>query len=221
MPSSVIVPFTSIKHAGKRTYNAGELVTVRYHDSRLGYSAQIDNIVALDQIEAEFKQQFLNLSAPKQGLILGLVKVATIETDPPELFAKLGINSAQKLTVYQEYEFNLSSVELQLRKVTYEPGTYAQVNRETLWTSRSFDDLQKLLYQFDLNLPFDKLLESASKVLKNPRSSNRMQGVFGSMISVNSGEVGTDKGAEKVAALNLVKSTFNEINFDAPRGYMQ
>lgn len=210
LPDNVIVPFTSNKHAGKRTYNAGELVTVRYHDERLGYSAQIDNIVALDQTEASFKQQFLDLSAPKQGLILGLVKVSAIETDPIELFSKLGIRVNSSLERNQEYEFNLSSVELQLRKVTYEPGTYKQADREVLWTSRNFEDLQKLLYQFDLNLPFDKLLSQSKQILKNPRSSNRMQGVFGSMISVKSGEVGTAKGDEKTAALNKVKSTFSE-----------
>lgn len=210
MPDTVIVPFTSAKHAGKRTYNAGELVTVRYHDDQLGYSAQIDNIVALDQTEATFKQQFLDLPAPKQGLILGLVKVATIETDPTILFKKLGIRAPGQVKTDQEYEFNLSSVELQLRKVTYEPGTFKQADREILWTSRSFEDLQKLLYQYDLSLPFDKLLAQSKQVLKNPRSNARMQGVFGSMISVKSGEVGTAKGAEKTAALDQIRSTFGE-----------
>ena len=93
MPDTVIVPFSSEKHAGKRTYNAGELVSVRYHDDTLGYSAQIDNIVALDQSEADFKQQFLDLPAEKQGLILGLTKIATIESDPQTLFKKLGISA--------------------------------------------------------------------------------------------------------------------------------
>jgi hypothetical protein len=143
-------------------------------------------------------------------LILGLVKVATIETDPAILFKKLGINVSGQLEENQEYEFNLSSVELQLRKVTYEPGTFKQADREILWTSRSFEDLQKLLYQFDLDLPFDQLLAQSKQVLKNPRSNNRMQGVFGSMISVKSGEVGTAKGAEKTSALDKVKSTFGE-----------
>jgi len=87
-PETKIVPFSSEKHAGKRTYNAGELVSVRYHDDELGYSAQIDNIIALDQSEATFKQQFLDMPAEKQGLVLGLVKIATIETDPQILFKK-------------------------------------------------------------------------------------------------------------------------------------
>ena len=79
MPDTVITAFTSEKHAGRRSYNSGEIVTVRYHDHALGYSAQIDNIIALDHVEAGFKQEFLDMPAEKQGLVLGLVKIAAIE----------------------------------------------------------------------------------------------------------------------------------------------
>ena len=209
-PETVVVPFTSEKHAGKRTYNAGELVSIRYHDDELGYSAQIDNIVAMDESEASFKQQFLDLPAEKQGLILGLVKIATIETDPQALFKSLGINAPVLTQPNEEYEFNLSSVEIQLRKVTYKPGTFEQVSREVIWTSRDFEDLKKILYQYDINADFDTLLARSKQVIKNPRSNNRMQGVFGSMITVKSGEVGTAKGAGKEAALGKIKQTFGE-----------
>lgn len=210
MPDEVIVPFTSVKHAGRKTYNAGELVTVRYHDNRLGYSAQIDNIIALDQTEASFKQSFLDMPAPVQGLVLGLVKVATIETQPAVLFQKLGINAPAELPPDQEYEFNLSSIEMQLRKVIYEPGTYKQVSREVLWTSRNYSDLQTLLYQYNLNANFDNLLQQSKQQVKNPRSGGRIKGVFASMISVKSGEVGTPKGAEKEASLAKLTQTFAE-----------
>ena len=214
-PETVIVPFSSEKHAGKRSYNAGELVSVRYHDDQLGYSAQIDNIIALDQSEATFKQQFLDWPAEKQGLILGLVKIAAIETEPAVLFKKLGITAETQLDQNQEYEFNLSSVELQLRLVTYDPellsqGQYKQTGREVIWTSRNFDDIQKLLYQYNLDAGFDQLLDQSKKVIKNPRSNARMQGVFGSMITVKSGEVGTAKGANKIAALDKIKNTLGE-----------
>ena len=209
-PDTVIVPFTSEKHAGKRSYNAGELVSVRYHDDQLGYSAQIDNIVALDQTEATFKQQFLDLPAEKQGLILGLVKIATIETDPQKLFKSLGITAPVLTEPNEEYEFNLSSVEIQLRKVTYKPGTYEQLGREVIWTSRNFDDLKKILYQYNLDATFDELLAQSKQVIKNPRSNARMQGVFSSMITVKSGEVGTAKGAGKEAALGKIQQTFRE-----------
>ena len=209
-PETKIVPFSSEKHAGKRTYNAGELVSVRYHDDELGYSAQIDNIIALDQSEASFKQSFLDMPAEKQGLILGLVKIAAIETDPQILFKKLGITAPLLSEPNEEYEFNLSSVELQLRKVTYKPGTYEQLGREIIWTSRDYDDLSKLLYQYDINASFDDLLAQSKQIIKNPRSNNRMQGVFNSMITVKSGEVGTAKGAGKIAASQKVAQTFGE-----------
>lgn len=212
-PETKIVPFTSPKHIGKRTYNSGEIVTVRYHDDQLGYSAQIDNIIALDQSEATFKQSFLDLPAEKQGLILGLVKISTIETEPAILFQKLGIKVPAQLEPNQEFEFNLSSIELQLRLVTYEPGSYKQLNREVLWTSRSFEDLRKLLYQYDLDADFDSLLAQIKQTIKNPRSSDRIKGVFSSMITVKSGEVGTAKGAGKEAALAKINQTLSESKF--------
>jgi nicotinic acid mononucleotide adenylyltransferase len=210
MPDTVITAFTSEKHAGRRSYNSGEIVTVRYHDHALGYSAQIDNIIALDHIEAGFKQEFLDMPAEKQGLVLGLVKIAAIETDPKVLFKKLSIHIPVNVQSNQEFEFNLSSSELQLRKVTYEPGTYTQTDREILWRSQKWSDLQALLYQYDLSSDFDTLLTQSKQTIKNPRSNNRMQGVFSSMISVKSGEVGTAKGAGKEAALGRVKQTFGE-----------
>ena len=209
-PDTTIVGFTSEKHAGKRTYNSGEIVTVRYHDHQLGYSAQIDNIIALDHIEAGFKQEFLDMPAEKQGLVLGLVKIAAIETDPKVLFKKLNIHVPINLQSNQEFEFNLSSSALQLRKVTYEPGTFKQTDREVLWQSQKWADLVALLYQYDLSSDFESLLAQSKQNIHNPRSNNRMQGVFSSMISVKSGEVGTAKGANKEAARAKVAQTFGE-----------
>jgi hypothetical protein len=209
-PDTVIVPFSSEKHAGKRSYNAGELVSVRYHDDQLGYSAQIDNIVALDHKEVSFKQKFLDMPAEKQGLVLGLVKIAAIETDPVKLFKELNINVTHPAGPNQEYEFNLSSVKLELRLVTYEPGTFKQVDRKVLWSTQNWESLEKLLYQYDLSQSFDELLARSKQVIKNPRSNQRMQGVFSSMITVKSGEVGTAKGAGKENALNKIQQTFKE-----------
>ena len=210
MPDTVIVPFSSEKHAGKRTYNAGELVTVRYHDEGLGYSAQIDNIVALDQGEASFKQKFLDLPAEKQGLILGLTKIATIETPPEKLFKSLNISVPSQIEPNQEYEFNLSSVEIQLRLVTYKPGTYEQIDKKVLWTSKNFEDLKKILYQYNLDADFDNLLAQSKQNIKNPRSNNRMIGVFNSMITVKSGEEGTAKGEKKRQDAEKIKKAFSE-----------
>lgn len=221
---SVIVPFTSQKYNGKRSYNSGEIVTVRYFDPNLGYSVQIDNIIALDANEADFKQHFLDFTATKQGLILGLVKISTVETEPKELFARLGIDIAvldpgELIHVEapfgsdydQEYEFNLSSSELQLRKVTYVHSSYAQAYRTVIWKSQRIQDLASLLYQYDLNADFDSLLLQSKTTVHNSRSFKRIPGVFTSMISVKSGEVGTKKGDEKTLAIKKVQSTFAEI----------
>jgi hypothetical protein len=213
-PDTVIVPFSNPKYVGKRTYNSGEIVSVRYHDADLGYSAQIDNIIALDSTEAEFKQGFLDYPAATQGLILGLVKIAAIETEPADLFKSLGIDikrlDPQGLGPDQEYEFNLSSNELQLRKVTYQPGTFTTADKIVLWSSRNIKDLQTLLWQYDLKDNFPGLLKQAKSKIRNPRSNRRMEGVFSSMVSVKSGEVGTAKGQQKTSALDAVKSAFAE-----------
>ena len=222
-PLSVIVLFSSAKYVGKRTYNSGEIVTVRYFDSMLGYSVQIDNIIALDANEADFKQQFLDFPATKQGLILGLVKISTVETEPKELFARLGIDIAVLdpgglihveapfgSDYDQEYEFNLSSSELQLRKVTYVHSSYTQAYRTVIWRSQRIQDLATLLYQYDLTADFDTLLLQAKNKVHNARSFKRIPGVFTSMISVKSGEVGTKKGDEKTFAIKKVQATFGE-----------
>lgn len=208
-PETIIVPFDG-KYAGRRTYNSGEIVSVRYQDFTLDSSAQVDNMIALSQSEATFKQDFLDMPAAKQGLVLGLVKAALLETDPAQVFKVLGINAPLNLPQNEEYEFNLSSSELQLRKVTYEPGTYKQVSREVIWTSRDINDLMKLLSQFDLSASFEDLLQQAKAKLKNPRSANRVKGVFNSMVSVKSGEVGTQKAAGKEQAIQAVNQTLAE-----------
>lgn len=209
MPDNIIVPFNSTKYKGRKTYNSGEIVTISYPQLKSGKTVQIDNIIALDKLEADFKRDFLNMTAQKQGLILGLMKVALTETSYEKLLPKLGIKF-DKLDKDQEYEFNLSSKEIQLRKVTYEPGTLKQKSRDIIWTSRDWGKLEKILYQFDLNLEFDDMINNIKSKLKLQRSKNRMAGVFRSMVSVKSGEVGTDKGKIKQAAIDKVNKIFSE-----------
>jgi hypothetical protein len=204
LPDSVIVPFKSEKYKGKKFLNTGEIVTIRYHDSELNYSVQIDNVIALDKTEADFKKKFLDFAAEKQGLILGLVKVATIEQPLGSLFTKMGIKAPTKLPKDEEYEFNLSSIELQLRHVIYEPYSFKQKSRTVVWKSRNFDDVNKILYKYILDVSFDDLLEQVKRNIKNPRSNNRIKGIFGSMITVKSGEIGTPKGNEKERALQKI-----------------
>jgi hypothetical protein len=208
-PEDVIVPFSNPKYLDRRTYNSGEIVTVRYYDSKLGYSAQIDNIIASSTYEAIFKMRFLNMPASIQGLVLGLVKVAVLENPATELFDRLGIADPGVLGQDQEYEFNLSSSELQLRRVQYEPGTYKQVSREILWTSTNFFQVHSLLGMKSFDFKFVELVSAINSRIKNPRSRERIKGLFASMISVKSGEIGTEKGAEKEKSLKLVQQTFS------------
>ena len=210
LPDSVIVPFKSEKYKGKKFLNTGEIVTIRYHDEELGYSVQIDNIIALDKTEADFKKKFLDFAVEKQGLILGLVKVATIEQPLKPLFAKLGIKAPTELPKDEEYEFNLSSIELQLRHAVYEPDSFKQKSRTVVWKSRNFDDIKKILNKYDLDSDFDTLLKQVKKNIKNPRSKNRIKGVFSSMITVKSGEIGTPKGEDKVKALHKINAVLGE-----------
>ena len=204
MSEKVIVPFTSAKYVGKRTSNTGELVSVRFHSKTLGYSVQIDNIVALSAEEMEFKRQFLDMPAEKQGLVLGLVKVAAIE----DLFASfMSVNiSAIPISVLpnSEYEFSLSSSKLELRLVHYKPGTTEQLQHDIQWTSQDWNDVKKLLGQYDLDKSFDELLLDVKNTIVNPRSAKRIMGLFKSMVTVKSGEVGTPKATNKEKALSKV-----------------
>jgi hypothetical protein len=207
-PEDVIVPFSNPKYLGRRTYNSGEIVTIRYYDKELGYSAQIDSIIARDYAEANFKRKFLNMPASIQGLVLGLVKVAILENSADKLFDRLDISDPGVLGQDQEYEFNLSSNELQLRRVQYEPGTYKQVSREIIWTSTDFFHVHSLLGMTSFDFKFVELVSAINSRVKNPRSRERIKGLFASMISVKSGEIGTQKGAEKEKSLKLVQQTF-------------
>ena len=202
--SEVIVPFTSERHLGKRTSNTGELVSVRYHSKTLGYSVQIDSIVAMSSEEMEFKRQFLDMPAEKQGLILGLVKVAAIEN----MFESASVLGLDDLPAnpgrYTEYEFSLSSSKLELRLVHYHPDTTEQFQHDIYWVSQDWNDVKKLLWQYDLNKNFGELLIDVKNTIKNPRSAKRIMGLFKSMITVKSGEVGTPKGENKEKALTQV-----------------
>ena len=210
LPDSIIVPFQSVKHMGKKINNTGEIVTIRYHDDKLNYSCQIDNIIALDKTEAKFKTKFLDFPAEKQGLMLGLIKVATIEQPLKPLFSKLGIKAPVDLPKDEEYEFNLSSIELQLRHVVYEPNSFKQVSRTVVWKSRDFNDIKKILTGYDLDATFEELLHQVKAKLKNPRSKSRIVGVFKSMITSKSGEIGTPKGDAKEKAREEITKMLGE-----------
>lgn len=203
LPDDVIVPFKSDKYKGKKTLNTGEIVTVLYPITGMpGEFVQIDNIISLSEEESEFKKTFLDYPAEIQGLILGLVKVVTLEEDPNKVIQKMGIKNIPALEPGQEYEFNLSSAGLTLRIVTLDKD-YKQLDRTEVWKSSNWADVKKLLSNYNLDKSFEDLLKDL-KSLKNERSKNRIRGIFKSMVSIKSGEVGTAKGDKKQYALDQV-----------------
>ena len=144
MPDSLIMPFQSERYAGKRFYNSGEIISVLYPiKGAPGESIQVDIMVSLSEVEHQFKNSFLDLPAEVQGLILGLVKTSLLEQDPAEVFARLGIKNVPPLETNQEYEFNLSSVNLTLRKVTLD--NFKEVAREEIWKSNNWEDIKNIL----------------------------------------------------------------------------
>jgi len=78
------------------------------------------------------------------------------------------------------------------------------LQHDIYWTSQDWNDVKKILWQYDLDQSFDQLLLSARDTIVNPRSAKRIMGLFKSMVTVKSGEVGTPKGVNKEKALSKV-----------------
>lgn len=195
--NDIIIPFKSDKYRGLKTYNSGEIVTINFPQKN--GCVQIDNIIALTEEEYNFKLQFLNLPAEIQGLYLGLIK--TVLIDNPDILDY----EYFKVPRNETYEFNLSSSELQLRCVTesLKDGHLTTIDHKVVHKSKDWDDVLYLLKDFDLTTGFDGLLEQIDNKCSD-RAKTRIKGVFKSMISVKSGEVGTNKGFYKELCINKV-----------------
>lgn len=193
----IIVPFISEKHKGKRYYNSGEIITVNFPQPN--GTVQIDVVFALSNEELEFKQHFLSMSANAQGLLLGLIKISImVYKEDFEL----------RLNKNEIVEYNLNSSELQLRILTYDPHTHEEDLRDVIWSSSNWKDVLFLLKRYEpYDFTFDSLLNSILRVKLNIRARERIVGVFNSMVSVKSGEVGTLKGDEKIESLRIIKET--------------
>ena len=207
-----ILPFRSDKYRGKRSYNAGELVSILYPQTDAGKTAQIDNIIAVTKDESTFKKSFLDWPAEKQGLVLGLVKVAIQEANATrtvdKLFATVGLDVPKTDKVL---EFNLSGVELQLRAYTKDNmGKEAKGSREVLWKTTIWPNVDRLLWQYDLTKSFEDILQDAQNTLKHPSSKQRIKGLFSSMVSIKSGEVGTAKAERKQKTIDMVNAMENK-----------
>ena len=212
LPDSLIVPFKSDKYKGKKSLSSGELVTVLYPIVGIpDQYVQIDNIISISEEESTFKNTFLDYSAEVQGLLLGLAKVICLEEDPQEIFKRLGIKNIPPLELNQEYEFNLSGVGLTLRVVTLD--NFKEVDRTDVWKSSNWNTVKRLFDNYNIDSDFKTLLKDLSSKLKNERSKNRIKGIFKSMVSIKSGEVGTPKGDNKQMALDSVDNILENMLF--------
>jgi hypothetical protein len=66
-----------------------------------------------------------------------------------------------------------------------------------------------LFDSYPIHKSFEHLLEYLSTSLQNPRSKIRIKGIFESMVSIKSGEIGTEKGTAGGVARNLEFQTDN------------
>lgn len=213
LPQNIIVPFKSEKYLGRRYYNSGELISVLFPIAgQQDQFIQVDNIIALTEEESVFKGSFLDLPAEKQGLLIGLAKVILLEENPDEVFRRIGISTPPSLEEGEEYEFNLSSVKLSLRKVKLE--NFKEISREEIWSTTSWGTTKILFKGFNIDGSFEDLLDDIARKLTNNRSKHRVAGIFKSMVSVKSGEVGTAKGKGKEDALEKVAQTLSEASDD-------
>jgi cytidyltransferase-like protein len=212
LPDSIIVPFKSDKYKGKKSLSSGELVTILYPIAGVpGDYVQIDNIVSISEEESIFKNTFLDYSAEVQGLLLGLAKIICLEEDPKEIFKRLGITNVPALEPNQEYEFNLSGAGLTLRIVTLD--NFKETERTDVWKSSDWNTVKKLFANYNIDVDFKTLLKELVSKLKNQRSKNRIKGIFKSMVSIKSGEVGTPKGETKQISLDAVDSMLENTLF--------
>lgn len=205
----VIVPFKGKKYKGRKFYNSGEIITFLYPvEGKQDEFIQIDNIIALSTEELDFKENFLNIPAEKQGLLLGLAKVIMLEEVPKQVLSRMGIEDTSELGEDEELEFNLSSAKLELRKVKLRD--FKEIAREEIWSTQDWSEVEKLLKGYGIDGEYKEILETIKKRLKNPRSKRRIAGIFQSMVTVKSGERGTEKGDRKQQAIDLVSSELAE-----------
>jgi nicotinamide mononucleotide adenylyltransferase len=191
------------KHKGKKAINHGEIISNLYPISGMpGEFVQVDNIIAVSESEGDFKKVVLDYPAEIQGLILGLVKTPLLEEDPEQVFKRMGIKDVPSLGPNQEYEFHLDTSGLSLKIVTLDEN-YRQLDSNIVWESTSWEDVKRLLKDFNLDGTFDQFIEKIKK-FKNPRSKNRVKGFFKTSIKVGPAEKGTPKGDGKQQALDTV-----------------
>lgn len=220
-PDDLTVPFRTGTNKGKKAQMYGNIVTCQVPIQGFeGMTVQVDCVVVLSEKEQQYQKSFLDLPASKQVLLTGIVRVILQEENPEKVFARMGIKKLPELDKNQEFEFVLSSAGLSLRKITY-GDDYKEVKREEVWRSHDWDDVQKLLQDYDLEQDYDALLHDVSQKLQDPRSKRRVLGIMKSMVNIGPGEKGTPKGDEKERSIQVAQNklgALEEISEETSKG---
>ena len=215
---SELIPFKTEKHKGKLVNNSfGSIITIMIKVPDKDVLAQVDIILSLNIMETEFKKQFLDMPAEKQGLIIGLVKTVLLETDPRDIFKRINI-PYRELPEDKEYDFTLSSSGLSIDIVNkFDPNKpKIKETKENITKLTNWNIIIELLKEYDIsNKQFNDLIEILkNKDWKNQRSLKRVLGSFNAMVLTTSGEIGTEKGNRKEEARSKVKALLNESIFE-------
>lgn len=217
LEDNIIVPFKFGKNIGKKSQLYGNIVTCQFPIvGQENENVQIDNVIVKSKDELRFITEFLNLDAAKQALCIALVRVIK---NPLIYIHQFNIKDFPELKENQEYEFVLSTNSLQLRIVTLNEER-KQINKQIIWKSYNWDYVLKLLedfndadYQLDIyKSSYQELLEYLCKYYNkypNDRAKIRIKGIINSMINIGVGEIGTEKGNNKQASIDLVNKLFN------------
>jgi hypothetical protein len=211
---SLLIPFRTEKHKGKLANNSfGSIVTIMIEvPGKKGSTAQVDIILAMGLEEMNFKKGFLDLPAEKQGLVLGLIKTVLLEGDPKSIFKNLNLKY-KKLPPTKEYDFTLSSGGLSIDITDSLDSGVKKPTKENIAKITNWDVIKNLLSEYDIDKSqFDDLLiKIKNKSWKSNRSLKRLKGVFGSMVLVTHGEIGTEKGEKKQSAINAVEDALKDL----------
>lgn len=205
--------FSKGNHIGEVSQMYGSIVTGGWWIDKGDDWVQVDNIIVLSEQDMEFQKEFLNLDAPKQALLMGLIRVILNKIDIYSLFDKTTLG---KKNEDQEYEFVLSSSGLSLRLITLNEDC-KELDRKEIWRTTDWNLVKILTHGLvNLNDPYEQILSDIYSMFYNDdRSCRRIVGIMKSMIKVGPGEVGTPKGFGKENAIMMAeKMLLNKNNIN-------
>lgn len=193
LSDDITIPFKSGKRVGEKSQLFGQIVTCGYNIYSKSQYVQVDNIIVNSLEKLEFQNNFLNLSAPKQALLMGLVRV---------LGGKEFIEEYKSNKEF-DYEFVLSPQGISFRELLMKD--FKELKRNVLWKSYNWSILYELLPTINIEDDYEEILNNVSEYL-DERSKRRIVGLIKSVINIGVGEVGTQKGRDKENAIKLAES---------------